>query len=81
MVQRSEICSGIISLSNNIGGDGFDNIQTADIDDLMLNGPIDDDDLIEIMTINENKDVDIGKDEGEGQDFFIAKPRRRGYPL
>ena len=26
MVQRSEICSEIISLSNNIGGDGFDNI-------------------------------------------------------
>lgn len=67
VVQRSDIYSEIISLSNNIGGDGFDNIQTADIDELMQEGPIGDDDLIEIMTINENKEVDIDEDEGEGQ--------------
>ena len=56
MVQISEICAEIISLSSNIGGDGFDSIQTADIDELMQDGPTDDDDLIEIMTINQNKE-------------------------
>ena len=32
MVHILEISSKSISLSKNIGGDGFDNIQTADID-------------------------------------------------
>ena len=33
----------------------------------MQDGPIDDADLIEIMTISENKDVNIDGDEGKGQ--------------
>ena len=45
-MQMSEICSEILSLSNNIGGDGCDNIQTADINELMQDDPIDDDDLM-----------------------------------
>ena len=32
--------------------------------------PIDDDDLIEIMTTNENKDADTEKDEDEGKGRF-----------
>ena len=53
---KIRIYSEILILSNNIGVDGFDNIQTADIDELMQDGPTDDDDLIEIMTINQNKE-------------------------
>lgn len=35
----------------------------------MQEGPIDDDDLIEIMTISENKEVDIDEDDGEEKDL------------
>ena len=63
----SEICSEIISLSNYIGSDGFDNIQMADIDELMQDGPIDEDDLIEMRTINQNKNVN-------SDDSAILKP-------
>ena len=51
MVQISEICSEIASLSNNIAGAGFDNIQMADIEEL----------------IQHDKDVNIAEDEGKGQ--------------
>ena len=49
VVKISEICSEIRSLSND--GDGFDNIQTADIDELM----------------QDDKDVNIDEDEGKCQ--------------
>ena len=45
VVQRSEICPEIINFSYNV---------MADIDELMQEGPIDDDDLIEIITTIEN---------------------------
>ena len=51
MVQISDISAEIISLSNNIAGDGFDIIQTADIDELM----------------QDDTDVNIAEDEGKGQ--------------
>ena len=50
----------IISLSNNIGGDGIDNNQTADIDEL----------------IQDDKDLNIAEDEGEGlvlTEYLIRK--------
>ena len=43
VVQKLEICSEIISLSNNIGADAFGNIQPADIDEWMQECPIYDD--------------------------------------
>ena len=51
MVQLSEIRSELISLWNNIGGDRFVNIQTADMCEL----------------VQDDKDFNIAEDEGKGQ--------------
>lgn len=57
----SIVCSEIINLSHAIGGEGFENIETADIDELMIDKSLDEEDLIEATTVNaihENHDDD-----------------------
>ena len=44
-------------------------MQPADIDELVQESPIDHDDLIEIMTINENRVVNMDKHEDERSGF------------
>jgi hypothetical protein len=64
VIQTSVICSEIITLLHAIGGEGFENMKPADIDELMTEKPLDEDDLIEIMTVREN----IEEHNNEGED-------------
>ncbi|GFW29207.1 hypothetical protein TNCV_4132821 [Trichonephila clavipes] len=49
--------SEITTLSNAIGGESFNNTQTADIEELTLESLLDAEDLIEFMTIYDNIEV------------------------
>ena len=63
--QKSIECSEIITLSHAIGGEGFDNMQSADIDELLIDKPIDDEDLIELMTYCGSNENPNNEDEGK----------------
>ena len=55
--------SEIITLSHAIGGEGFDNMATADIEELMIEKSLDEEDLLEVVPVDDSNEND--DDEGE----------------
>lgn len=49
IIQKSTDCSEIITRVHAIVGEGFDRMQTTDIDELMTDEPLDDERLIELL--------------------------------
>lgn len=63
VTDSSVVCSEIITLSHAIGGEGFDNMATADIEELMIEKPLDEEDLLEVVPVDDSNEND--DDEGE----------------
>ena len=47
----SVVCTEIITLLHAIGGEGFDNMDTAGIEELMIEKPLDEEELLEVVAM------------------------------
>ncbi|GFU47745.1 hypothetical protein TNCV_4464951 [Trichonephila clavipes] len=65
VIQKSIVCSEITTLSKAIGGECFNNMQAADIDELMLESLLHEDDLKQFLTVYDNKEDDHDEVEDE----------------
>ena len=51
------MCSEILPISNTIDAEGLNNMQTADIDELMREKPLYENNLNKIMTVDDSEEV------------------------
>lgn len=67
LLPNSTVCSEIIALANEIGGEGFNNMQMADIDELIQEIALTEDDLMEVMAVDDREDINNDEVESEVQ--------------